>query len=48
MDSALTTVALPLALGIIMFGLGLCLSVDDFRRIGRQPTAVAVRRGSAS
>ena len=45
MDSALTTVALPLALGIIMFGLGLSLTVDDFKRIGRQPTAVAVALG---
>src|ERR1044071_2289696 len=33
MDSALTTVGLPLALGIIMFGLGLSLTPDDFRRV---------------
>ena len=45
MDSALTTVALPLALGIIMFGLGLSLTIDDFRRIGRHPMAVAVALG---
>lgn len=42
MDSALTTVALPLALGIIMFGLGLSLTPDDFRRVARAPKAVAV------
>lgn len=42
MDSALTTVALPIALGIIMFGLGLSLTLDDFRRVGREPKAVAI------
>ena len=42
MDSALTTVALPLALGIIMFGLGLSLTPADFRRVASAPTAVAV------
>ena len=42
MDSALTTVGLPIALGIIMFGLGLDLTVDDFRRVARAPRAVAV------
>lgn len=42
MDSALTTVGLPLALAIIMFGLGLDLTVDDFRRVARAPRAVAV------
>ena len=45
MDSALTTVALPIALGIIMFGLGLSLTLDDFKRVGRHPTAVAVALG---
>ncbi|GAA1789984.1 bile acid:sodium symporter family protein [Nocardioides hankookensis] len=42
MDSALTTVALPLALGIIMFGLGLSLTPGDFRRVASAPKAVAV------
>ncbi len=42
MDSALTTVGLPIALAIIMFGLGLDLTVNDFRRVGRHPRAVAV------
>ena len=45
MDSALTTIGLPIALAIIMFGLGLDLTVADFRRIGRQPRAVAVALG---
>lgn len=42
MDSALATVALPIALGIIMFGLGLDLTVNDFKRVGRHPKAVVV------
>ncbi|MCP3422646.1 bile acid:sodium symporter family protein [Nocardioides pinisoli] len=42
MDSALTTVGLPLALAIIMFGLGLDLTVGDFRRVARAPRAVTV------
>lgn len=42
MDSPLTTVGLPLALGIIMFGLGLSLTVDDFRRVRRHPRAVLI------
>lgn len=42
MDSALITVGLPIALAIIMFGLGLDLTVADFRRIGRHPKPVAI------
>lgn len=42
MDSALSTVGLPVALGVIMFGLGLSLTVDDFARVRRSPRAVAV------
>jgi BASS family bile acid:Na+ symporter len=42
MDSALTTVGLPIALAIIMFGLGLDLTLADFRRVGKHPTAVVV------
>ncbi|MBS2013133.1 MAG: bile acid:sodium symporter family protein [Deltaproteobacteria bacterium] len=37
-----TTVFLPIALGIIMFGLGLSLTLADFRRILAYPKAVAV------
>ncbi|MGW3836917.1 bile acid:sodium symporter family protein, partial [Streptomyces microflavus] len=32
-DSALITTGLPIALAIIMFGLGLSLTTDDFRRV---------------
>src|SRR5688572_959308 len=42
MDSALTTVGLPIALAIIMFGLGLGLTVEDFRRIAQHPKAAVV------
>lgn len=42
MDSALATVALPLALGVIMFGLGLSLTPADFRNVARAPKAVLV------
>jgi BASS family bile acid:Na+ symporter len=42
MDSALLTVGLPIALAVIMFGLGLDLTSDDFRRVVRHPRAVAV------
>lgn len=40
--SLLTTLLLPLALGVIMFGLGLGLTPDDFRRVARYPRAVLV------
>jgi bile acid:Na+ symporter, BASS family len=42
MDSALTTVGLPIALALVMFGLGLGLTSDDFRRVAKHPKAVAV------
>jgi BASS family bile acid:Na+ symporter len=45
MDSALSTVGLPVALAIIMFGLGLDLTIGDFRRVGRHPKAVVVALG---
>ena len=41
-DSALITVGLPIALAIIMFGLGLTLTTDDFRRVAQTPRAVVV------
>ncbi len=41
-DSALITVGLPIALAIIMFGLGLSLTVADFARVARSPKAVVV------
>lgn len=37
-----TTLLLPLALGLVMLGMGLSLVPDDFRRITRYPRAVAV------
>jgi bile acid:Na+ symporter, BASS family len=40
--SLLTTLMLPLALGVIMLGLGLGLALDDFRRVARYPKAVLV------
>ena len=42
MDSGLVAVGLPAALAIIMFGLGMALTVEDFRRIGTTPKPVAV------
>lgn len=41
-NSPLITVGLPIALAIIMFGLGLSLTVNDFRRVARTPKAVLV------
>lgn len=41
-QSTLSTLGLPLALAIIMLGLGLHLRLDDFRRILSQPRAVLV------
>jgi BASS family bile acid:Na+ symporter len=41
-DSALITTGLPIALAVIMFGLGLSLTTDDFRRVTRTPKAVVV------
>ncbi len=38
--SILTDLLLPLSIGIIMFGLGLSLTMDDFRRVARYPFAV--------
>jgi BASS family bile acid:Na+ symporter len=42
MGSALTAVLLPAALALVMFGLGLALTVGDFARVGRQPKAVVI------
>ena len=42
MGSALTTIGLPVALGIIMLGLGLSLTPRDFARVAKQPRAVIV------
>ncbi len=45
MESALTTVGLPIALAIVMLGLGLGLTGEDFRRVAQRPKAVAVALG---
>jgi BASS family bile acid:Na+ symporter len=42
MGSALTTIGLPVALGIIMFGLGLSLTLGDFARVAKHPKAVVI------
>lgn len=42
MDSALTLIGLPIALGIIMLGLGLGLTVEDFRRVAQHPRAAVI------
>lgn len=42
MGSALTTIGLPVALGIIMLGLGLSLTLGDFTRIAKHPKAVII------
>ena len=42
MDSALTTIGLPIALGIIMLGLGLGLAPEDFRLVARHPKAAII------
>ncbi len=41
-SGSMLTVLLPLALGIIMLGLGLTLTVEDFRRVARAPKPVLV------
>ncbi|HVL83860.1 MAG TPA: bile acid:sodium symporter family protein [Pseudonocardia sp.] len=42
MDSLLTTVLLPLALGVVMLGLGLSLTTADFARVLARPRAAAI------
>jgi BASS family bile acid:Na+ symporter len=42
MGSTLTTIGLPVALGIIMLGLGLSLTLGDFKRIAKHPKAVII------
>lgn len=38
--SLVTNLLLPVALGVIMLGLGMGLTLEDFRRVGRYPKAV--------
>jgi bile acid:Na+ symporter, BASS family len=41
-QNVITTVLLPIALGVIMLGLGLALTIADFKRVIVYPKAVAV------
>jgi len=41
-QSVTTELFLPIALGIIMLGLGMSLTLDDFKRVARYPKAVTV------
>jgi bile acid:Na+ symporter, BASS family len=41
-QSLATEIFLPVALGIIMLGLGLSLSIEDFKRVARYPKSMTV------
>lgn len=41
-QSASTELFLPIALGIIMLGLGLSLTIDDFKRVAKYPKSVTI------
>lgn len=41
-QSTTTTLILPVALGIIMLGLGLSLTLDDFKRVTKYPKAMTI------
>src|SRR5690349_23944992 len=41
-QSSETTILLPIALGIIILGLGLSLTLDDFKRIVKYPKAMTI------
>lgn len=41
-QSDLTSLFLPIALGIIMLGLGLSLTIDDFKRLTKYPKAMSI------
>ena len=42
MDSTLFTVVLPISLAIIMFSMGLTLTLPDFKRLVQRPRGVLV------
>ncbi len=44
-QSTATTLFLPIALGIIMLGLGLSLTLNDFKRITKYPKAITIALG---
>jgi len=41
-SSAITTIFLPVALGIIMLGLGLSLTIEDFKRVVKFPKVIFI------
>jgi len=41
-NSALVNIVLPISLAIIMFGMGISLKVEDFKRVFVLPKAVAL------
>ena len=41
-QSSATTLFLPIALGIIMLGLGLSLTLNDFKRVTQYPKAITI------
>jgi BASS family bile acid:Na+ symporter len=41
-QSLATTILLPVALGIIMLGLGLSLTLEDFKRVAKYPKAMTI------
>ncbi|MHC3126354.1 bile acid:sodium symporter [Brevundimonas sp. GN22] len=45
MDASIVLIGLPIALGLIMFGLGLDLTPADFARVAKRPKAAAVALG---
>lgn len=45
MDSVLTSVLLPVALAVVMYGLGLSLTAADFARVRQQPKAAVIALG---
>lgn len=42
MDTVVTNVFLPVALAIVMFGLGLSLTLADFAKVSRKPKAILI------
>lgn len=46
MDSVFVSVGLPAALAVVMLGLGLSLTVADFRRVAQRPLPVAAALGT--
>ena len=40
--NALTKIAPPLILGLMMLGMGMSMVKDDFRRVLREPKAIAI------